>query len=147
DAAVIVIEERGEVRGQIVLIARLERAHDAEIDRRITWMLRIIEQHEDVSWVHVRVEEIVAERLREEDLDAILRKPFDVRAPALELLHIVDEHAAYALHYHHILAAVIPIDFRHIQLHRSCEVAANLRSICRLAHEVELIEDRLLVLT
>ncbi len=114
DASIVVIEERREVGRQIVLIARFERADDAEIDGRIAWVLGIIEQHEDVAWVHVGMEEVVAECLRKEDLDTVLREPLNIGAATLQLLDIVDEHAMHALHHHDILAAKVPIDLRDI---------------------------------
>ncbi len=43
--------------------------------RSVTRMLGIIQQHEDVAGMHVRVKEVVPERLREEDLDAVFREP------------------------------------------------------------------------
>ena len=95
--------------------------------------------------MHVGVEEIVAERLREEDLDAVLGQALDVRAAALQLRHVRDQHAAHALHHHHVLAAVVPVHLRHVQQVRALEVASELRSVRRLAQQVELIEDRLLV--
>ena len=70
--AVVAVEEREEVLGEVVLVARLERADDAEIDGRVARVLRVVDLHEDVAGVHVGVEEIVPEHLREEDLDAVL---------------------------------------------------------------------------
>ena len=86
DAVVIAIEEGEEVLGEVVLVARVERADDAEIDGRVARMLRIVEQHEDVAGVHVGMEEVVPEHLREEDLDAVLGEPLDVGAAAAELV-------------------------------------------------------------
>ena len=44
---------------------------------------RVGDVDEDVAGVHVGVKEVVAEHLREEDLDAVLREPLDVGARAL----------------------------------------------------------------
>ena len=82
DAVVVALEESEEVLGQVVLVARIERADDAEIDGRVARMLRVVEQHEDVAGVHVGMKEVVAEHLREEDLDAVLGEPLDVGAAA-----------------------------------------------------------------
>ncbi len=60
--------------------------------------------------------------------------------------HVADRHAVDALHHHDLGAAVVPVDLRHVQQLRAGEVALQLRGIGRLAHEVELIEDGLLVL-
>ncbi len=56
-----------------MLIAGRQRADDAEIDRGVLRLLGIVQQHEDVARMHVGVEEVVAERLREKDLHAVLR--------------------------------------------------------------------------
>ena len=80
DAPVVAVEHREEILRQVVLVARIERADDAEIHRRVTRLLRIVDDHEDVARVHVGVEEVVAEHLGEEDVDAVLGQPRDVGA-------------------------------------------------------------------
>ena len=78
---------------------------DPEVDRRVARVLRILEADEDVPGVHVGVEEVVAEHLREEDLHAVLGQPLDVRATTPELRDFADQHAVDALHHHHVAAA------------------------------------------
>ena len=74
DLAVVAIEHRQEIFGEVVLVARIERADDAEIHGGVFGLRRIVDEHEDVARVHVGVEEVVAEHLREEDLHAVLRQ-------------------------------------------------------------------------
>ena len=75
---------------------------------------RIVDQHEDVAGVHVGVEEIVLEHLREEDLDAVLGEPLDVGAGFAQPLQVRDRHAADALHDHHLGPAEVPVHRGHI---------------------------------
>src|SRR5690606_9950513 len=110
-------------------------------------MLRVVEQDEDVARVHISVKEVVPKRLCEEDLYTVLGKSFDVGTAPLELLDVVDEHAVHAFHHHDVLAAIVPVDLGHVEQVGTGEIAANLRCISRFAHEVELIEDGLLVFT
>ena len=51
-----------------------------------------------------------------------------------------------ALDHHDIRAAVVPVDLRYVDLRVVVEVAAQLRRIGGLAHQVEFVEDGLLVL-
>jgi hypothetical protein len=53
-----------------------ERAHDAEIHGPVLAVLR----NEDIARVHVGMEKAVAERLREEDLHAVVRQQANVDA-------------------------------------------------------------------
>ena len=47
---------------------------------RVARILRIVELHENVPGMHVRVEEVVPEHLREKNLHAVLGEPRDIRA-------------------------------------------------------------------
>ncbi len=114
-AAVIPVEHGEEVLGQVVLVADVERAHDAEVDGGIAGVRWIVDQHEDVAGVHVGVEEVVPEHLREEDLHTVRGEHRDVCALGSQGIHVADGHAADALHDHHIDAAEIPIHRRHMQ--------------------------------
>jgi hypothetical protein len=98
-----------------VLVAGVERAHDAEVDRAVLRVLRVVRLHEDVARVHVGVEEIVPEHLGEEDLHAVLGQAADVGAAAAQLVHVAHEHAADALHHHRLGPAVVPVHFRDVQ--------------------------------
>src|SRR5690606_6263130 len=122
-AAIIPPKEREEVLREVMLIAYVERAHDAEIDGDVARPLRARHVDEDVARMHVGVKEIVPEDLREEDLDAVLGEAFDVRPAAAKLLHVADRDAADSLHRQHVGAAVIPEDRGHVQELRALEVA------------------------
>ena len=74
DAGVVTVEKRHEIFGQIMLVARLQSADDAEIHRRVARVLRIVDLHEDIAGVHVGVKKIVAEHLREKNLHAVFRE-------------------------------------------------------------------------
>ena len=112
--AVVAIEHREEILGEVVLVARIERADDAEIDRGVLGLRRVVDQHEDVAGVHVGVEEVVPEHLREEDLHAVLRELADVGAGFAQARHVGDLHAADALHDHDARPAEVPMHRGHI---------------------------------
>ena len=57
-----------------------------------------------------------------------------------------DLDAVDALHDHDVLAAEVPVDLRHVEQRAAGEVALELRGVGGLAHQVELVQDRLLVL-
>src|SRR5688572_4378476 len=78
DAPVVALEEGEEIAGEVELVARVERADDAEVYGRVAWALRVAGVDEDVPGVHVGVEEVVPEHLREEDLNAVLGELLDV---------------------------------------------------------------------
>ena len=114
DLAVVAIEHRQEIFGEVVLVARIERADDAEIHRGVFGLRRVVDEHEDVAGVHVGVEEVVLEHLREEDLHAVLGQPPDVGAGFAQARHVGDLHAADAFHDHDRGPAEVPVHRRHI---------------------------------
>jgi len=59
--------------------------------------------------MHVGVEEIVAEHLREENFHAVLREPREIGAARPELLELADDDAVDPLHHHDVRPAEIPI--------------------------------------
>ena len=75
---------------------------------------RVVDQHEDVSRVHVGVEEVVLEHLREEDLHAVLGQPPDVGAGLAQPRHVGDLHAADAFQHHDLGTAEVPVHGGHI---------------------------------
>ena len=93
DAPVVAAEEREEILGEIVLVALVERADDAEVHGDVLRPLRIRDVDEDVAGMHVGVKEVVAEHLREEDLDAVLGEPLDVGARGAQRGEVVDLNA------------------------------------------------------
>ena len=96
--------------------------------------------------MHVGVEKAVAQRLREEHLDRVGRQPLDVDAGLAHALDLADRHAVDALHDQHGLGAEIPGHLGDAQHPRALEVAAQLRGVGGLAHEVELVVQDLVEL-
>ena len=113
-AAIVAVEERQEVRGQVVLVARVQRAHDAEVDGGIARVRRVRHVHEDIARMHVGVEKVVLEHLREENLHAVFAQLLEVGAEFAQLRDVGNLHAVHALHHHHIHSAQVPIDRRHM---------------------------------
>ena len=146
DPVVVAVEEGEEILGQVVLVALVERAHDAEVDRAVLRVFRVLELHEDVARVHVGVEEVVPQHLREEDRHAVFREALDVGAAPAQLVHVADDDAVDAFHHHHFRAAVVPVHLRHVEQVGTGEIALQLRGVRRLAHQVELVDHGLLVL-
>jgi hypothetical protein len=129
-----------------VLIAGLQSAHDAEVDCRITRILRIVELYEYISRVHVGVEKIVPEHLGEKNLDAVLGQLGDIRAARPQLIHPADDDAVYAFHHHDIDAAIVPIDVGHVEQRGARKIPLKLRGVGGLAHEVQFVQDGLAIL-
>ncbi len=145
-APVVAIEDRQKVLCQVMLVPRIERTHDAEVHGRIAWVFRIVDRDEDISRVHVGVKEVMAEHLGEKYLHPVLGQPADVGAGGPQPGHVADGHAVYALHDHDVQAAIIPIHLGHVQQVRPLEITLQLRGVRRLAHQIQLIENRLFVL-
>src|SRR6188474_1205437 len=106
--AVVALEEGEEIAGEVKLVTRVERADDTEVDGGVARVLRVADVDEDVAGMHVGVEEIVPEHLREEDLDAVLGELRDVRAQLAQARDFRDLDAADALHDHDVLPAQVP---------------------------------------
>ena len=115
DTMVITIEKRQEVMRDVLLVARVQCTDDAEVDRCVFGMLRIVYLYENVAGVHVGMEEVVFEHLREENLHAILRKPLDVCPGRLQRFHIADGNTVDALLHENASATVVPVDFGNVQ--------------------------------
>ncbi len=131
DAAIVAVEEGHEIFRQIMLIARLQGADDAEIHGGIARISRIIDLHEDIAGVHVGMKEIMAEHLREKDLDAVLGQLGDVRAARPQLLDTADDDAVNALHDHDVLAAVVPVNLRARRAAANRQNCASAAQRCR----------------
>ena len=137
--AVVALEEGEEVLRQVFLVARIERADDAEVQRDVALEGRRRQRHHDVARVHVGVEEAVAEHLGEEDGHAVARQPGDVDAGLAQPLDLADRHAEHALHHQHLGRAEVPDHLRHHQQVQAVHVAAQLRGVGRLAAQVQLV--------
>ena len=88
----------------------------------------------------------MAKHLRKENLDTVFCEFLDIGARFTQCGHIADRDAVNALLNEHFGAAVIPINIRHIEHVRTGEVAFQLCRIGGLTHEVEFVDDRLLIL-
>ena len=119
DPAVVALEEGEEIPGEIELVARVERADDAEIDGRVARIRRVADVHEDVAGMHVGVEEVVAEHLGEEDLSRRSRRACGMSVPSSRSRATSEIwHAVNALHHHDVAPAEVPVHLRHVQ-HRA----------------------------
>ena len=144
-AVVVAVEKREEIFGEVALVFGTQRADDAEIDGRVLGPFGIVVQDENIAGVHVGVEEVVPEYLREKDLDAVFGEHLDVGAIRAQRIHVADRRAEDAFLHQHFGAAVIPVDLGYVQHIRALKVAFELSRVGSLAHQVELIEDRVLV--
>ena len=133
---VVAVEERDKVLGQIPFIFFIQRPHNPAVDTDILRILRVLVAHEDIARVHVRMEKAVAEHLGEEDLHATLGQQLHVRSLLLQGHHIRNRNTVDTLHHHHVLAAVVRIDFRDIKHRAVFKVATQLNSVCRFAQQV-----------
>ncbi|MCY1205597.1 hypothetical protein D9M72_171490 [compost metagenome] len=91
------------------------------------------------------MEEAVAEHLGEEDFHAALCQQFHVGALVGEGGQVGHRDAVDAFHHQHLGAAPVPVDLGHVEQRRAVEVAAQLAGVGRLAQQVELVVDGLLV--
>ena len=148
DAAVVAIEEREEILGEIVLVARVERADDAEVDRRVARVLRIARRRTKMlpgcmsAW----------KKLCRNTCVKKISTPFSasrwMSVPSSRSSRdVADQHAVDALHHHHVAGGRGPSTPRARTAAREpAKLRLQLRGVRRLAHQVELVEDRLLVL-
>ena len=115
NSCIVALEERDEILGQVMLVAGLQGADDAEIDRRVARVLGILGLHENISRMHVGMEKIVPKDLGKENLDAVLGKLRYIRAAGAQFRQLTDDNAMDALHDHDVGATIVPIDFGHIE--------------------------------
>src|SRR5262249_27094699 len=88
-ATVIAPEEGQEILRKVVLVDLVKRAHDAEVQRDVS----PVRGNQDVSGMHVGMEESVAEHLREENLDAGARELRNVYALLSQFRDLADRRA------------------------------------------------------
>ncbi len=136
---VVAAEEGEEVLRQVVLVVVRQRADDAEVQRDPAAEVLAAVADVDVAGVHVGVEEAVAQRLREEDLDGARRQLLDVDAGLAQPRHLAHRDAVHALHHDDVAAAVVPVHLGHPQQPRAGEVAPQLRAVGGLAHQVQFV--------
>jgi hypothetical protein len=95
--------------------------------------------------MHVGVEEVMPEDLCEKQHHAVFRKALDIRPRRTQGVHVTDLCAENALLDENLRAAVVPVDVRHVKHVRALEVSFELGRVGGLTHQVEFIEDRVLV--
>ena len=144
DAAVVALEDRHEVFGQVVLVAARQLADDAEINRDVARVVlaRRVQVHPDVAGVGVGVEEVVAEHLRVEHAHAAGGECLAVDAGGVERLDVVGRNAAHAFHREHAFAAVAPEHLGHVQLVAAGPGAAHQAAVGAFALQVEFGVER-----
>src|SRR5436190_24128680 len=80
DTAIVASEEREKVLREIAFVRVRQRSHDAEVERDVFALVRRVGRDENVSRMHVGVEEAVAKHLGEENLDTGARELLNVDA-------------------------------------------------------------------
>ncbi len=85
----------------------------------------------NIARMHIRMEEAVAEDLGEEDLHATFCQQLHINAMTLQRGYVWNRNAVDALHHHHGFAAVIGIDFRHIEHAAIFKIPAQLNGVGR----------------
>lgn len=113
--AIVAIEEGEEVLRQVALVFPVEGADDAAVDADPERILGVLIGDEDVAWVHVGVEEAVAEHLGEEHLHPALGQQLHVGAVSLQRCDVGDRNAVDPLHHQHLLAAVLGEHLGHVE--------------------------------
>ncbi len=146
DAMVVAVEERKKIGREILLIFGAECADDAEVHSRVLGPFGIGDDDKDIAGMHVGVEEIVAEDLGKKNLDPVFGEPLDICSGFAQGIHVADRDAVDTLLDHDFGTAVVPVDLGHVKHVGTREVALQLRCIGRFTHQVEFVNDRLLVL-
>ncbi|MNS32044.1 hypothetical protein D3C72_641150 [compost metagenome] len=127
--AVIAVKEGDKVLCQVAFIFFVERADNPAVDADILRIFRVLVTHEDVTWMHISVEETVAEHLGEKYLHPAFSQQFHVGTLLFQRHHIRNGNTVDALHDHHVLTAVVGIDFRYVQHRAVFKVTAQLDGV------------------
>ena len=96
--------------------------------------------------MHVGVEKIVDEYLREERFDAAFGKQLHIRAGRDELTGVGDRYAVDPFEDEHVFARMVPIHPRYIQQWRFGEVAAELCRIGAFVDQIQFVQDRIFII-
>ena len=112
---IIAIEKGEEVACQIILVLPGECADDRAVDGDVRRVFRIVGVDENIAGVHVCMEKIVDENLREESLHAALGQDAHVGPTAVQLFDVTDGHTVDAFETQHVAAAEILINPRYVQ--------------------------------
>ena len=135
NALVVAAEEGEEVLRQVVLVAVGQRPDDAEIEGDVA----AVRGNEDVARMHVGMKEAVAEDLREKDLDPGCREFRQADTIGAEPVDLRNRRPLHPLHDHDGPRAVVPVHLGHDQQRRVGEVAAQLRGVGGLTHQIQLV--------
>jgi hypothetical protein len=131
-------EEGDEVLRQVFLVVLGQRADDAEVQRDVAAEGLRVQADLDVARVHVGVEEAVAEDLGEEDRDAVARQLGDVDAGlAQAFIWLIGTPCMRSITI--TWACTGPTPSRAPAPGQPGHVAAQLRGVGGLAHQVELV--------
>ena len=149
DAAIVAIEDRHEILGEVVLVLARQLADDAEIDRdeaRVV-LARRVAVDPDVAGVRIGVEEVVAEHLGVEHAHAFRGQRAAIDAGGVQRGDVVAGNAVHAFEREHALGGMAPDHVRHIQIRRILAVLAHPepadhRRVGALALQVELGRER-----
>src|SRR5438552_5899664 len=141
DPVIVTAKEREKVLREIALVRVRQRSHDAEVERDVFALVRRVGRDEDVSRMHVGVEEAVAKNLGEENLDTGARELLNVDALHDEPVDLGNRRSLHLLHDHYFAAAPVPEDLGHEKQRRVEEIAAELRAVRSFPREIELYAD------
>ena len=145
DASVVAVQKRHHITRQVGLVGLRQAADDGAVDGDITRLTGVGDVHEDVARMHIGVEEVVLEELREERLYASLSELLHVRAGAHQRIHIGDRRRVNAFQNQDRLGTTLPVDLRRVEQLRACEVAPQGRRIGGLLEQIQFVEDGALI--
>lgn len=143
--AIVAIEEGDEIFRDVALVLEGEGPHDAEIDGNVGGILGGRDGNEDVSGMHVGMEEVVSKDLGEEDLDAAFGQNLEIDAATLEGFPVTDGNARNAFHDHDVPARLGPIYSGNVEVVGILEIAPQLGGGGAFPQEVEFVQDGLFV--
>ncbi|MNG66468.1 hypothetical protein D3C79_247570 [compost metagenome] len=99
----------------------------------------------NITGMHVRMEEAIAEHLGKEHLNPAFGQQFHVGALLFQRWNIRNRNSVDALHDQHAFAAVIGVNLRHIQHRATVEIASQLDGVGRFTQQVQLVQQGLFI--
>ena len=78
----------------------------------------------NIAWVHIGMEETIAEYLSEENFNAALGQYFHIGILSFQCFEVCNRNAVNTLAHHHAGASEIPIDFRYVDKVGTVEIAS-----------------------
>ncbi len=137
-AQIIARDEAVQDLGQEATLFRAQPAHDAEIDRDEPAVM----VDEQVSGMHVGVEEAVAHGVAQEGLDDVAAELRQVESPGAQRRLIVERRAVDPFEREHVARGAVPVDRGHAEARIVLGVLGHLRQRGRLEPQVHLDRDR-----